>query len=127
MRLDIEEFGMRGTLKLSVHSVSDKFSIFPIINRLIKKHNAGLHVKTAGTNWLEEVIGLAESGDEGLALVKEIYAQAPEHYAELVAPYSTVIDIDPNKLPHPKSLMGSSSSQHPPPFRPLDPPPHYHP
>src|SRR5260370_23707334 len=119
MRLDIEEFGMRGTLKLSVHSVSDKFSIFPIINRLIKKHNAGLHVKTAGTNWLEEVIGLAESGDEGLALVKEIYAKARQHYAELVAPYSTVIDIDPAQLPDPQSAMGWSSSPDPDALRPL--------
>ena len=108
----IREFGLADTLKLSVHSGSDKFSIYPIINRLIKKHNAGLHVKTAGTNWLEEVIGLAESGDEGLQLVKEIYAKAREHYAELVAPYSTVIDIDPDKLPDPKTVMGWSSSQY---------------
>ena len=44
----VREFGLADTLKLSVHSGSDKFSIYPIINRLIKKHNAGLHVKTAG-------------------------------------------------------------------------------
>src|ERR1700755_712941 len=70
----IREFGLPPTLKLSVHSGSDKFSLYPIINRLIKKHEAGLHVKTAGTTWLEEVIGLAESGGEGLELVKEVYA-----------------------------------------------------
>jgi hypothetical protein len=123
----IHEFGLADTLKLSVHSGSDKFSIYPIINRLIKKHNAGLHVKTAGTNWLEEVIGLAESGDEGLALVKEIYAQAREHYAELVAPYSTVIDINPNKLPGPKSVMGWSSSQYADALRHVESSPHYDP
>ena len=39
----------------------------------------GLHLKTAGTTWLEEVIGLAEAGGEGLALAKEIYAGALEH------------------------------------------------
>jgi tagaturonate epimerase len=39
----IREFGLAETLKLSVHSGSDKFSIYPIINRLIKKHDAGLH------------------------------------------------------------------------------------
>ena len=39
---------------------------------------AGLHLKTAGTTWLEEVIGLAEAGGEGLALAKEIYAKALE-------------------------------------------------
>ena len=75
----IREFRLADTLKLSVHSGSDKFSIYSIINRLIKKHDSGLHVKTAGTTWLEEVIGLAESGGEGLALVKEVYAQAREH------------------------------------------------
>jgi hypothetical protein len=123
----IHEFGLADTLKLSVHSGSDKFSIYPIIKRLIKKHNAGLHVKTAGTNWLEEVIGLAESGDEGLALVKEIYAQAREHYAELVAPYSTVIDISPNKLPDPKSVMGWSSSQYADALRHVESSPHYDP
>jgi hypothetical protein len=123
----IREFGLPDTLKLSVHSGSDKFSIYPIINRLIKKHNAGLHVKTAGTNWLEEVIGLAESGDEGLALVKEIYAQAREHYDELVAPYSTVIDIDPDKLPDPKSVSGWSSSQYTDALRHVESSPHYDP
>jgi hypothetical protein len=71
-----------------------------------------LHVKTAGTTWLEEVIGLAESGGEGLELAKEIYSQARDHFAELVAPYSTVIDIDPAKLPHPKSVMGWTSTQY---------------
>jgi tagaturonate epimerase len=35
--------------------------------KIIKKHDKGLHVKTAGTTWLEEVIGLAISGEEGLA------------------------------------------------------------
>ena len=123
----IQEFGLADTLKLSVHSGSDKFSIYPIINRLIKKHNAGLHVKTAGTNWLEEVIGLAESGDEGLQLVKEIYAKAREHYAELVAPYSTVIDIDPDKLPDPKSVMGWTSSQYADALRHVESSPHYDP
>jgi hypothetical protein len=123
----IHEFGLPVTLKLSVHSGSDKFSIYPVINRLIKKHHAGLHVKTAGTNWLEEVIGLAESGDEGLALVKEIYAQAREHYDELVAPYSTVIDIDPDKLPDPKSVSGWSSSQYADALRHVESSPHYNP
>src|SRR5208283_1254111 len=123
----IREFGLADTLKLSVHSGSDKFSIYPIINRLIKKHNAGLHVKTAGTNWLEEVIGLAESGDEGLQLVKEIYAKAREHYDELVAPYSTVIDIDPDKLPDPESVWGWSSSEYAGALRHVESSPHYDP
>jgi tagaturonate epimerase len=123
----IREFGLADTLKLSVHSGSDKFSIYSIINRLIKKHDSGLHVKTAGTTWLEEVIGLAESGGDGLQIVKEIYAQAHEHFAELAAPYSTVIDIDPDKLPNPKSVMGWSSAQYAEALRHVESSPHYNP
>jgi tagaturonate epimerase len=123
----IREFGLADTLKLSVHSGSDKFTIYPIINRLIKKHDAGLHVKTAGTTWLEEVIGLAESSGEGLELVKEVYAQAREHFAELVAPYSTVIDIDQDKLPDPKSVMDWSSAQYQEALRHVESFPSYNP
>ena len=123
----IREFGLADTLKLSVHSGSDKFSIYSVINRLIKKHDAGLHVKTAGTTWLEEVIGLAESGGDGLVLVKEIYAQARNHYAELAAPYSTVIDIDPDKLPDPKSVMAWSSAQYANALRHIESSPEYNP
>jgi tagaturonate epimerase len=123
----IREFGLADTLKLSVHSGSDKFSIYPIINRLIKKQDAGLHVKTAGTTWLEEVIGLAESGGEGLEVVKDIYAQAHDHFSELVAPYSTVIDIDPAKLPNPKVVMGWSSVQYADALRHVESSPHYNP
>lgn len=123
----IREFGLSDTLKLSVHSGSDKFSIYPIINRLIKKHDAGLHVKTAGTTWLEEVIGLAESGGEGLEMVKEIYAQAHDHFADLAAPYSTVIDIDPARLPSPKAVNGWSSAQYANALRHVESHPEYNP
>lgn len=105
----VKEFGLPGTLKLSVHSGSDKFSLYPVISRLIRKHNAGLHLKTAGTTWLEEVIGLAESGGEGLAIAKEIYAEALIHFDELAAPYATVIDIDKSKLPSPAAVLGWDS------------------
>ncbi len=103
------EFGLPDTLKLSVHSGSDKFSLYPIINRLLKKHDAGVHLKTAGTTWLEEVIGLAESGGEGLAMAKEIYASAVARFDELVKPYATVVDIDRAKLPSPSEVQGWSS------------------
>jgi hypothetical protein len=108
----IREFGLPGTLKLSVHSGSDKFSIYPIINRLIKKHDAGLHLKTAGTTWLEEVIGLAEAGGEGLEIAKEVYAQAHAHFDDLTAPYATVIDIDKSKLPDPETVRGWDSEKY---------------
>ena len=63
----VKEFGLPADLKLSVHSGSDKFSIYPAIRRAIRRTGAGLHIKTAGTTWLEELIGLASAGGEGLA------------------------------------------------------------
>ncbi len=98
-------------LKLSVHSGSDKFSIYAAIRRTLRHTGAGVHVKTAGTTWLEEVIGLAEAGGEGLALAKEIYAEAYAHREELCAPYSAVIDIDPAKLPSPETVRGWNSER----------------
>jgi hypothetical protein len=112
VRFAISEFGLPETLKLSVHSGSDKFSLYPIINRLLKKHDAGVHVKTAGTTWLEEVIGLAESGDGGLEIAKEIYAGARDRFEELVRPYDTVTDIDPQRLPSPVEVHGWTSAQY---------------
>ena len=100
----IREFGLPPTLKLSVHSGSDKFALYPVINRLINRKNAALHVKTAGTTWLEEVIGLAEAGGDGLEIAKEIYCQAFARFAELSAPYVPVIDIDKSQLPDPKMV-----------------------
>jgi tagaturonate epimerase len=95
----IKEFGLPENLKLSVHSGSDKFSLYGPISRLVKKHDAGIHLKTAGTTWLEEMIGLAEAGHEALALAKEIYAQALGRFDELCGPYATVIDVDKSRLP----------------------------
>ncbi|MEM9644840.1 MAG: tagaturonate epimerase family protein, partial [Planctomycetota bacterium] len=56
-------------------------------------------LKTAGTTWLEEIIGLAEAGGDGLALAKEIYAYALDNVEEFCAPYASVIDIDRSQLP----------------------------
>jgi hypothetical protein len=108
----MKHFGLPGNLKLSVHSGSDKFSIYPAIHAIIKRFNVGVHLKTAGTTWLEELIGLAEAGGSGLALAKEIYAEAFAHREELCAPYETVIDIDTAKLPSPMVVNGWSSEQY---------------
>ncbi|MEN8862261.1 MAG: tagaturonate epimerase family protein, partial [Lentimonas sp.] len=108
----IKEFGLPETLKLSVHSGSDKFSIYPIIKQLIAKHDAGLHVKTAGTTWLEEVIGLAEADGDALTIAKEIYAGAHGRFDALTAPYATVIDIDQAILPTPEEVNGWTSQQY---------------
>ena len=102
----VKTFGLPDTLKLSVHSGSDKFSIYPAIRRAINDFGAGLHLKTAGTTWLEELIGLALAEEEGLALAKEIYNESLEHFQELCAPYAAVIDIDRAQLPDPKTVAG---------------------
>ena len=108
----VKQYGLPDNLKLSVHSGSDKFSIYPAIHANMKRFDVGVHLKTAGTTWLEELIGLAESDGDGLALAKEIYAQAYDHREELCAPYATVIDIDPAKLPLPKEVARWSSVQY---------------
>jgi tagaturonate epimerase len=100
----VRRYGLPENLKLSVHSGSDKFSIYPAIKKGLAKSGAGVHVKTAGTTWLEELIGLAEAGGEGLALAKEIYAKAYAARAALCGPYAAVIDIDPAKLPEPSEI-----------------------
>jgi hypothetical protein len=107
----VKEFGLSENLKLSVHSGSDKFSIYPIMGDIVKKHNKGLHVKTAGTTWLEEIIGLAKAGGEGLAFAKEIYAKSYDKKDELCAPYLDVIDIDGAQLPSVEEVKGWSSEK----------------
>lgn len=107
----VANYGLPEDLKLSVHSGSDKFSIYPAIYKCMKNSGAGVHLKTAGTTWLEEVIGLAEAGGPALSLAKEIYAEAYAHKAELCAPYATVIDIDPKRLPNPSEVAGWTSDQ----------------
>lgn len=104
IRLAVENYGLPAHLKLSVHSGSDKFMLYPRIRRVLERTGAGVHVKTAGTTWLEELIGLAEAGGGGLQLAKEIYAEAYEHLQELCAPYAAVIEIDAVQLPPPEDV-----------------------
>jgi hypothetical protein len=107
----IEELGLPKSLKLSVHSGSDKFSIYPAIGKAIRKFDAGIHVKTAGTTWLEEVIGLAKAGGKGLDMAKRIYSRSLERYDELTGPYATVLNIDKTKLPAADAVMKWDSKQ----------------
>ena len=100
----VKELGLPANLKLSIHSGSDKFSIYPIMGRLIRRHDAGIHVKTAGTTWLEEIIGLSLADPEALALAKKIYRIALDRMDELTVPYATVIDVDKSKLPAPDAV-----------------------
>jgi len=95
----IKTFDLKPSLKLSVHTGSDKFSIYPIINKLIKRYECGVHIKTAGTTWLAEIEALAGCGGPALAFCKEIYKEAYVQYDALTKPYATVINIDRSKLP----------------------------
>jgi hypothetical protein len=105
-------FGLPADLKLSVHSGSDKFAIYPAIARAVLRTGAGVHVKTAGTTWLEELIGLAEAGGDALALAKEVYSEAFAHAGELCAPYASVIDIDSARLPMPSVVNAWSAENY---------------
>ncbi|MBI3111966.1 MAG: hypothetical protein HYZ01_10375 [Ignavibacteriales bacterium] len=108
----VRTFGLPRNLKLSVHSGSDKFSLYPLMHQAIHKFDAGLHLKTAGTTWLEEVIGLAASGGDGLALVKELYGRALTRYDEMCKPYLSVIEIDKSKLPSSEQVARWSSREY---------------
>jgi hypothetical protein len=108
----IQRYGLPANLKLSVHSGSDKFSIYRAIHDAVRKFDAGVHLKTAGTNWLEELIGLAEAGGTGLEIAKEVYGEAYAHAEELCKPYATVIDIEYSKLPTPQTVNGWTSEQY---------------
>ncbi|MDG1874842.1 MAG: tagaturonate epimerase family protein [Mariniblastus sp.] len=108
----VKKYGLPENLKLSVHSGSDKFSIYGPIRRALAKTGAGLHIKTAGTTWLEELIGLAEAGGAGLEIAKEVYAKAFADSDSLCAPYATVIDIDPAKLPSPEDVNAWTANQY---------------
>ena len=100
----VKTCGLPDNLKLSIHSGSDKFSIYPVMGRLIRKYDKGIHIKTAGTTWLEENIGLAVADSDALRLAKKIYVNALGRMEELAVPYATVIDIDAAALPSPEEV-----------------------
>ncbi len=100
-----QEFNLREKIKISIHSGSDKFRLYPVIKELAIKHKQGLHLKTAGTTWLEEVIGLALAGSDGLTIAKEIYTKAYNNMEQLCAPYRNVINIISEKLPLPSRVV----------------------
>jgi hypothetical protein len=108
----VQRYTLPTNLKLSVHSGSDKFSIYGPIRRALQRFNAGVHLKTAGTTWLEELIGLAEAGGDGLALAKQVYAKAFADREALCEPYAAVIDIDYARLPNPDLVDRWSAEQY---------------
>ncbi len=91
-----------GPYKLSIHSGSDKFSIYPIVTRLAGEY---VHLKTAGTSYLEALRTVARYD---AALFRSIYLLAHEHYAEDRASYH--VSADPAQAPD-QHLSGVSDPQ----------------
>jgi len=100
----VKNFELPRNLKLSIHTGSDKFTLYPLIRRAIGRMNAGIHLKTAGTTWLEELAGLAASGGDGLQFAKAVYQQSYARYDELCKPYLAIISIDRHQLPSPAEV-----------------------
>ena len=82
--------------KISIHSGSDKFSIFPIVGDITKGR---YHLKTAGTNWLEAMRVVAKNAPK---LYREIHEFALENLEEAKAYYHIGADID--NIPSLKTL-----------------------
>jgi len=78
-----EEYGY----KLSVHSGSDKFSVFPIVG---SESGGKYHLKTAGTNWLEAVRVIAQKSPD---LYREMHAFALENLPEARQYYHITCDL----------------------------------
>jgi hypothetical protein len=77
-----------GPYKLSIHSGSDKFSIYPII----ATHSGdAVHLKTSGTSWVEALRVIARH-DEGL--FKQIFELAKAGYAENRASYHVTGEVE---------------------------------
>jgi hypothetical protein len=88
-----------GPYKLSLHSGSDKFSIYPIVAR----HTRGLaHLKTAGTSYLEVLRVVAQVEP---SLFREVLAFAIERYAEDRATYHVSAEFA--RVPAPDTLVDS--------------------
>lgn len=101
--------GLPEGLKLSIHTGSDKYKLYKGIHEIIERLGTGVHLKTAGTTWLEEIVGLAEAGGDGLAMAKRVYANAYARIDELTAPYANVVEIDRTRLPKPEEVAAWDS------------------
>lgn len=105
---DVDEFKTNFTLheaiaehfgyKISVHSGSDKLSVYPIIGEVAKKH--GWHVKTAGTHWLEACRVIAHKDPQ---LFVDMYKYAYDHLDDVASFYVFNAQTD-GKAPKPETV-----------------------
>jgi hypothetical protein len=80
-----------GPYKLSLHSGSDKFSVYPLVSRHAREL---LHLKTAGTSYLEALRTIATVNP---ALFRQILTFALERYSTDKATYH--VSADPARVP----------------------------
>jgi len=82
--------------RVSIHSGSDKFAVFPAIGR---ETQGRFHIKTSGTSWLEavRVIALQEP-----KLYRELHRKALECFPNAARYYQVTPDL--SKVPHISSL-----------------------
>ncbi len=73
--------------KLSIHSGSDKFSVYPLIGQYT---GGRFHLKTSGTNWLEALGTIAEKDP---SLYRRIHEKALEHFIEAKSFYHVSADL----------------------------------
>jgi len=91
-----------GNYKISIHSGSDKFSVFPYIGKLAK---AGLHLKTAGTSWLEAMRLIARLNP---SLYREMHRFALSIFKEAAKLYHVTTDL--NRIPKLEDLQDQQLS-----------------
>lgn len=80
-----------GNYKVSIHSGSDKFTVYPTIGKMT---NMRLHLKTAGTSWLEAVTTIAENDP---VLYRVMHKCALDNFDKMLALYHITADI--TKIP----------------------------
>ena len=76
-----------GGYKISVHSGSDKFAVYPTVGRETEGY---LHLKTAGTSWLVAVLVIAQNDP---ALYREMHRFAEAHFEEMLKLYHITADL----------------------------------
>jgi tagaturonate epimerase len=77
-----------GGYKVSVHSGSDKFSVYPVVG---EETQMRLHLKTSGTSWLESLRTIAQTEP---ALYRLIHQRAFDYFPEALKSYHITADID---------------------------------
>ena len=98
-----------GNYKISVHSGSDKFAVYPTVGR----ETAGfLHLKTAGTSWLVAVSVIASREP---ALYRQMHRYAEEHFNDMLKLYHITADLSriPNLDTLPDSELPALIDSHP--------------